>query len=125
MTRPIGITIVIIYTILSGLNEIWVGITGNWMGILAKSLEPSLATVVVGAFYCLAGISLLLTGKKWGAVLSLIFTGAEVLGRFFLVMTGVAPSRGPDLAKIIVGAVIAVCVMIYIGWQYFWKPTSN
>jgi Na+-translocating ferredoxin:NAD+ oxidoreductase RnfD subunit len=77
--------------------------------------EPSIASPAFHSF---------LPGK-WGAVLSLIFTGAEVLGRFFLVMTGVAPSRGPDLAKIIVGAVIAVCVMIYIGWQYFWKPTSN
>ena len=122
--RSVGIIIVILYTIFSGINEMWVGITGNWMGILAKNLEPSLATAVVGSFYGLAGLSLLLTQKKWGATLSLIFIGAEVLGRFYLMMIGVAPSQGPDFIKIIVGAVIAVGVMIYIGWQYFGKPAS-
>jgi hypothetical protein len=120
--RSIGIIVIIIFTIVSGINEMWVGIAGNWMGILAKSLKPSLATTIVGAFYCLAGLSIIITRKKWGAIISLIFIGLEVVGRFYLMIIGVAPSHGIDFIKIIVGSVIAVAIMIYISWLYFWKP---
>jgi hypothetical protein len=77
--------------------------------------------VIVGAFYSLGGLSLLITRKKWGAVLSIIFIGAEILGLFYLVMTGIAPSDGTDAAKIVVGGAIALALILYIGlkWKSF------
>jgi hypothetical protein len=117
--RPVGIIIVAFYAILSGLGEIVVGVTGNYLGILSKSIEPSFSTAVVGAFYCLAGLSLLITRKKWGAALAIAFIGAEVLGRVYLVTTGIAPSSGFDLVKVIIGGAIALALMLYTGWRSF------
>lgn len=119
-TRHIGLTVVSIYAILSGLGEIIVGLTGNYLGILSKSLALSFSTVVVGAFYSLGGISLL-TRKKWGAMLGILFISAEILGRIYLVRTGIAPSGGADMFKIVVGGIIALAVILYIWsqWRHF------
>lgn len=119
--RPIGITIVAVFAIIAGLGEIVVGFTGNYLGILSKSIPPALSTVIIGAFYSLGGLSLLITRKKWGAVLSIVFIGAEILGRVYLVMTGIAPSHGTDAVKILVGGAIAVALILYIGlkWKSF------
>jgi uncharacterized membrane protein len=119
--RPIGITIVAVFAIISGLGEMVVAFTGNYLGILSKSVAPAVSTVIIGAFYSLGGLSLLITRKKWGAVLSIIFIGAEILGRGYLVMTGIAPSNGSDAVKIIVGGAIALALVLYIGlkWKSF------
>jgi uncharacterized membrane protein len=119
--RPTGITIVAVFAIISGLGEIVVGFTGNYLGILSKSIAPAVSTVIIGAFYSLGGLSLLVTRKKWAAVLTIIFIGAEILGRVFLVMTGIAPSNGTDAVKIIVGGAIALALVLYIGlkWKSF------
>jgi hypothetical protein len=53
--------------------------------------------------------------EKWGAVLSITFIGAEILGRIYLVMTGVAPSTGADAVKIVVAGAIALGLLVYIG----------
>src|SRR5260370_42238673 len=79
-TRHIGITAVSIFAIVAGLGEIVVGFTGNYLGILSKDIRPSLSTAVIGAFYSLGGLSLL-TMRKWGAVLGILFISAEILGR--------------------------------------------
>ena len=119
--RPIGITIVAVFAIIAGLGEIMVGLTGNYLGILSTSMAPAFSTGIVGAFYSLGGVSLLTTRKKWGAVLSIIFIGTEILGRVYLVMTGMAPSSGTDAAKIVVGGTIALALIFYIGskWKSF------
>jgi hypothetical protein len=119
--RPTGITIVAVFAIISGLGEIVVGFTGNYLGILSKSIAPAVSAVIIGAFYSIGGLSLLVTRKKWGAVLSIIFIGAEILGRVFLVMTGIAPSNGTDAVKITVGGAIALALVLYIGlkWKSF------
>ena len=51
-----------------GLGEIMVGVTGNFLGILSKSLEPSAVTALIGACYSLGG-AFILTSTKWGAAL--------------------------------------------------------
>jgi hypothetical protein len=119
-TRHVGITVVCIFAIISGVNEIVVGITGNFLGILSKPLKPSLATAIVGAFYSLGGLSLL-TRKRWGAVLGILFIGAEILGRLYLVEVGIVPSKGGDALKVVVGGVIALAVILYIWsqWKHF------
>jgi hypothetical protein len=99
-----------------------VGFTGNYLGILSTSMAPAFSTGIVGAFYSLGGVSLLITRKKWGAVLSIIFIGTEILGRVYLVMTGMAPSSGTDAVKIVVGETIALALIFYIGskWKSFY-----
>lgn len=113
--RPKDVLVLALILIVFGAGEVWVGLFGNYLGILSKALQPSAATAVVGSFYCLAGVMLLITRRRWGAILSLIFIGLEVLGRAYLVLIGVAPASGPDLVKIIIGGVIAVGFMFYIG----------
>jgi uncharacterized membrane protein len=117
-TQHLAIALVSVYAIVSGVGEVVVGVTGNFLSILSKNLSPSSATVLVGMFYILAGLSLL-TMKKRGAVLSIVFLGAEVLGRLYLVMTGIAPSKGADALKIAVGGAIALAIILYVRSQ--WK----
>lgn len=120
MSRPrqFGIVLISIFAIVSGINEVVVGLTGNFLGILSTNIAPSLATVVVGVFYSLAGLSLL-TMKKLGAGLGIVFLSAEILGRIYLVLTGIAPSKGTDALKIVMGALIALGITVYVGLQ--WK----
>src|SRR5260370_31151997 len=117
-TRPIEITAVSIFAIISGLGEVVVGFKGNYLGILSKDIRPSIATAVIGVFYSLGGLSLL-TGKKWGAALGILLISAEILGRIYLVMSGIAPSKGGDAVKIVIGGAIALAVILYVWTQ--WK----
>lgn len=83
---------------------------------LSRSMRPSFSTAVVGAFYSLGGLSLL-TMKRWGAVLGIVFLSAEILGRVYLVMAGIAPSQGEDVVKIVIGGGIALALILYVGSQ--------
>jgi hypothetical protein len=119
-TRHVGITVVSLFAIIAGLGEVVVGFTGNYLGILSKDIKPTLATAIVGAFYSLGGLSFL-TRKKWGAGLGILFIGAEILGRIYLVMVGIAPSKGGDALKVVVGGAIALAVILYVWsqWKHF------
>ncbi len=59
------------------------------------------------------------TRRTWGTIVSLILVGAEVMGRVYLVQVGIAPSSGADLFKIVVGGVIAVGFIVYVGLRSF------
>jgi len=63
------------------------------------------------------GLSLL-TMKKWGAVLGILFISAEILGRVYLVSVGIAPSGGEDMVKIVIGGAIALGVVLYVCSQW-------
>lgn len=117
--RPKGVLIVAAIVIVFGLGEVWVGWKGNYLNILSTRLPASAATAVVGLFYILGGAALLFTRRTWGTVVSLIFIAAEVLGRVYLVLTGIAPRAGQDFFKIVVGGLIAVGFMLYIGLRSF------
>jgi hypothetical protein len=116
----VGITAVGIFAVIAGLGEIIVGFTGNYLGILTHSIAPHLSTVVIGAFYSLGGLAIL-TKKKWGAALGILFISAEVLGRVYLVVVGIAPSGGTDAIKIVIGGGIAIAIIVYIlsRWRSF------
>lgn len=111
--RRIGMTLIAAFCIISGLAEISVGFRGNFLGILSNDLQPNTAVGVVGSLYALGGL-FLLTNRKWGAVLGLLFIAGEILGRVYLVATGVAASQGADLVKVIVGGAIAFAIVVYI-----------
>jgi len=115
--RRTGITIAAAYCIFAGLSEVWVGITGNWMGLLSKPLKPSFWTALVGVFYVLAGISLL-PKRRTGAILGIVFILLEVLGRVHLVRIGTYPSRGSDFIKSVVGGTIALLLVVYLITQW-------
>lgn len=112
--RPRGLVIVGVFAFIAGLGEMVVGYTGNYLGILEHSISPSLATAVVGLFYSLGGVFLLVTKKKWGAILAIVSLACEILGRIYLVTTGVAPAQGADALKIVIGGLIAVALIAYI-----------
>src|SRR5215813_3916286 len=113
--RRWGIVAAGVFAIVAGLGEIIVGVTGNYLGILSKPLEPSAVTALVGACYSLGG-AFILTSKKWGAALGMVLIAAEILGRIYLVTTGVAPSS--DAIKIAVGAAIALTLIGYVASQW-------
>ena len=106
-----------VFAIGAGFGEIIVGFTGNYLGILSKPLEPSAVTALVGACYSLSGV-FILTSTKWGAALGMALIAAEILGRIYLVATGVAPSTGPDAIKIAVGTAIALALIGYVASQW-------
>src|SRR4029434_3975839 len=116
-TRHFRITVVAIFAVIAGLGEVVVGFTGNTLGILSKDVKPNAATAIVGAFYSLGGLSLL-TMKKWGAVLGILFISAEILGRVYLVSVGIAPYRGEDMVNILVGGTLAVGIVLYVCSQW-------
>jgi hypothetical protein len=97
--RPVGILVVGVFAFIAGLGEIVVGFTGNYLGILTHSITPSFSAGLTGVFYSVGGLSLLVTRKKWGAVLGMFFIGAEIVGRIYLVVTGIAPASGADAIK--------------------------
>lgn len=115
--RRTGITMVAGYCIFAGMSEVWVGITGNWMGLLSTPLKPSFWTALVGFFYVAAGISLL-PKRRTGALLGISFILLEVFGRVHLVRIGIYPSRGPDVVKSVVGGAIAVLLVVYLATQW-------
>lgn len=117
--RPLGILIVGLFAFIAGIGEVIVGFTGNYLVILAHSIPPSIATAVVGAFYSVGGLFLLFVRRKWGAIIGVLFIGAEILGRAYLILAGIAPAVGADAIKILVGALIAAAIIIYVLTQ--WK----
>jgi hypothetical protein len=74
--RGWGIVAAGVFATVAGLGEIIVGVTGNYLGILSKPLEPSAVTALVGACYGLGG-AFILTSKKWGAALGMALIAAE------------------------------------------------
>ena len=87
------------------------------MGLLSQPLKPSFRTALVGTFYVAAGISLL-SQRRTGALLGIVFVLLEVLGRVRLVRIGMYPSRGPDSVKNVVGGAIAILVIVYLATQW-------
>jgi hypothetical protein len=71
------------FATIAGIGEIIVGLTGNYLGILAHSIPPATLTIIIGAFYSLGGLSIL-TMRKLGAALGIFFIACEVLGDYTL-----------------------------------------
>ena len=120
--RPRGIIVVSFLMILFGLAEVATGITGNFLGVISAATTSTYtsSSIAIGTFYILAGL-FILTMKKWGALLAIVFLGADIVGRIALVITGVFPFAGVDAGSIIAGTAIAVIFAFYIGlrWNKF------
>ena len=68
----VGNALVGAFAIVAGIGEIVVGLTGNYLGILAHSIPPATSTIIIGAFYSLGGLSIL-TMRKLGAALGIFY----------------------------------------------------
>lgn len=59
----------------------------------------------------IAGLAEVAVGFKHGCLLSLVFLGAEILGRIYLVMAGILPLKAGDAVKFVLGGVAALAVI--------------
>jgi|SRR5215469_14041925 len=113
--RGWGIVAAGVFASVAGLGEIIVGVTGNYLGILSKSLEPSTVTALVGACYSLGG-AFILTSTKWGAAPR---HGSDYRRDPWTDLScRDGPSTGPDAIKIAVGTAIALALIGYVASQW-------
>ena len=103
--------------IVFGLAEIATGFTHNFLGLIstAEATASTYGAVVIGTLYALGGL-LILTMKKWAAILAEICLVFVILGRTSLVIAGLYPVNSfLQTFSIIVGTTIAIVFLIYIG----------
>ena len=71
------------------------------MSALTRVRRIGIASGAILAF--IAGLAEVAVGFKDGCLLSLVFLGAEILGRIYLVMAGILPLREGDVVKFVLG----------------------
>lgn len=115
MNRPRGIVVAAFLMILFGLAEVATGITGNFLNVISATPTSTytLVSSLIGSFYCFAGV-LILTMRRWGAVLAIVLLVADIIGRIAMVGIGLFPFKGIDAVSIVAGTVIAAVFGIYI-----------
>jgi hypothetical protein len=121
--RPIGISIVAVLMIIFGLAEVATGFTHNFLGLIstAEATASTYGGVGLGALYAIGGL-LLLSMKKWAAIVAGACLVVVVIGRISLVVAGLYPVNSfLQTFSIIVGTAIAIIFAIYIGmkWRLF------
>ena len=120
--RPKGIVVAGLLMVIFGIAEVATGFTGRFFGGISvtTSTEYTVAAAASGACYSLAGLSVL-TMRKLGAGLSILFICAELLGRIYLVSAGLYPLSGIDESSFIAGSIIALIFILFIGlrWKSF------
>jgi hypothetical protein len=119
-SRPFGIIVAAAFTVIAGLAEVVTGFTHNFFGIITSSVTIfTYSSAAIGLFYLAAGL-LILTMRRWAAVLALVLLGADIVGRLVLVFTGLYPTSSlKNTLSVIAGTLIVALVALYIGWK--WK----
>jgi hypothetical protein len=117
--RPRGILVVALLMILFGLAEVVTGFTHDFFGITTSSATLfTSSAAVIGLMYVAAGF-LILTTKRWAAVLAIVLLCADIAGRVALVLTGLYPTDSlKNTLSIIAGTMIAGLFAVYIGVQW-------
>jgi hypothetical protein len=106
--------------IIFGLVEMVTGFTHRFLGISTSTATIfTYAAAAVGGFYVASGL-LILTMKKWAAVLAIVLLIADVAGRIAIAETRLYPlSSFEQIFALVVGTAIAVIFAIYIAAK--WK----
>ena len=121
-SRPLGVKIVALAMIIFGILEMVTGFTHNFFGVITEqSVTASYLGVALGACYFLGG-ALVLTARKWGAAVAVLLLALGVVGRIFMVLTGLFPiDTFKQTFSIIAGTSIAFIFAIYISirWKSF------
>jgi len=114
--RPLGIIVASILMVLFGLAEVATSFTHSFFGISTSSVSIfTYSAAAIGLFYVAAGL-LILTMKKWAAVLAIVLLIADIVGRIALVAAGLYPLNSTEqIFAIIVGTAIAAIFAVYIG----------
>jgi hypothetical protein len=118
--RSLGLLIAAVFTILAGFAEVVTGFTHAFFGITtANSLLFTYSAAVIGVFYAVSGF-LILTMRKWAAVLAIVLLGADIVGRVALVLVGLYPTDSlKNTLSIIAGTLLVALVALYTAWK--WK----
>jgi hypothetical protein len=114
--RPLDITIIASLMIVFGLAEIVTGFTHNFFGLnTAQGAAAAYIGAIIGALYAAAGL-LILTMKRYAAILAIAFLLVVVAGRVAMVMTRLYPVENfRQTAAIILGTSIAAGFAVYMG----------
>lgn len=114
--RPVGIKIAAVLMILFGLAEVVTGFRHEFFGLTTTQVDISTYVgVALGLFYFVGGL-LILTKKKWAAMIAVVLLCGDVIGRVAMVITGLYPLNSfMQTFAIIVGTSIAVFFAVYIG----------
>ena len=115
-TFPRGIILVAVVMIVFGLAEVVTGITHQFFGLTTASSDISTYLgVALGLFYLVGGI-LILTRKRWGALIAIILLCGDVLGRIAMVIFGLYPVDSfRQIFGIVAGTAIAALFAVYIS----------
>ena len=121
-SRHRGITIVASLMILCGLAEVVTSFTHNFFGLTtSRTANSTYAGAMIGSCYFIGGL-LLLSGRKWAAALAIVLLIADVLGRMFMVLTGLYPVNSAlQIVGMVVGTSLAAFFAVYTGlkWNTF------
>jgi hypothetical protein len=108
--------------ILFGAAEVVTSFTGNFLGVITTttSITSTLVGALAGSLYVVGGL-FTLTMKRWGAALGIACIGGEILGRLYLVESGLFPLNATNAGSIVAGTVIALVFGAYIAlrWRSF------
>ena len=120
LRRPWDLILVSGFTILAGFAEIVTGFSHKFFGITTSDVALfTIAATGIGLSYLASGM-LILTMKKWAAIVAVVLLSIDIAGRILLAATGLYPT---DTAKntfsLIAGTLIVALLALYIGWK--WK----
>ena len=113
--RPMGILLASVLMVLFGLAEVATAFSHSFFGIATSQMSAEdYSSALIGSFYVLAGL-FVLTMKKWGANLTILFLIADILGRLGLVVSGLYPlNTVENTFGIVTGTIIAFVFLAYI-----------
>ena len=114
-TFLLSIIIVALLMIVFGFAEIVTGFTHKYFGLTTSQISTStILGFALGLFYILSGV-LILTKKRWAAIIAIVLLCGDVLGRIAMVIFGLYPvNTFRQTFGIVVGTVIAAYFSIYI-----------
>jgi len=115
-TFPLGLIIVAALMIVFGLAEVATGFTHQFFGLTTAQVDTSTYLgIALGLFYLAGGI-LVLTRKRWAAIIAIVLLAGDVAGRIAMVVFGLYPVDSfRQTFGIVVGTAIAAFFAVYIG----------
>ena len=116
--RHWSMIVVAILMMLFGVAEVATGFTHEFFGITTTAATIStISAAAIGSCYIVAGF-LVITMKRWAAMLAIVFVAAEIAGRGALVAVGFYPLDSVEnIAGIVAGTAIAVAFAAFIWWK--------
>jgi hypothetical protein len=116
LRRRWGIIIVASLMLVFGCAEVVTALTHNFFGLRTAPGELSTyAGAVLGAFYALAGLLVLINGRA-AAIAAVLILIAIIVGRIFMVITGLySITSWKQAAAMAAGTAIVAGFAIYVG----------